>query len=34
MDTYLINITKYAEEQLKETVHYITNELQAYHNAL
>lgn len=34
MDTYFVNITKYAEEQLKEIVHYITNELQAYHSAL
>lgn len=34
MDTYVVNITKFAEEQLIEIVHYITNELKAPDSAL
>lgn len=31
---YVVNITKYAEEQLREIVHYIANELKAPDSAL
>lgn len=34
MDTYFVNITEYAEEQLKEIVNYITNEQKENNSAL